>query len=74
LIIDIIKIYYIIIRIVIKMNVEDKRRRLKKRWLDTIENDMRAVGVCVGDLENRDEWRFRATVADSKVGEKAKEA
>jgi hypothetical protein len=42
-----------------KMNVEGKtgRGRPKKRWLDTIENDMRAVGVCLGDVKNRDEWR-----------------
>jgi hypothetical protein len=40
-----------------KINVEGKRERgrPKKKWLDTIENDMRAVGVYVGDLENRDE-------------------
>jgi len=38
------------------MNVEAKRGRgkLKKRLLDTIENDMRTVGLCVGDVENRD--------------------
>jgi len=31
-----------------KMSVEEIRRkkRPKKRWLDTIENNMRAVGVC----------------------------
>jgi hypothetical protein len=27
---------------------------------------MMAVGVCVGDVENRDEWRFRIRVADPK--------
>jgi hypothetical protein len=39
-----------------KMNVEGKRgrERPKKRWLDSIENDMNAVGAC-GDVENRDE-------------------
>jgi hypothetical protein len=37
-----------------KMNVRRKsgRRRPKNRWLDTIENDIKAVGVCVGDVEN----------------------
>jgi hypothetical protein len=35
------------IRVVIKMNIEGKRERgrPKKRWLDTIENDMKAVSV-----------------------------
>jgi hypothetical protein len=35
-----------------KMNVEGKsvRGRPKKRWLDTIENNMRAVGVYVVEL------------------------
>jgi len=28
--------------------------------------DMRAVGVNVGDVENRDKWRFRKKVANSK--------
>jgi len=34
-------------RVVMKINVEGKRGRgiTQKRWLDTIENDMRAVGV-----------------------------
>jgi hypothetical protein len=42
------------------MNIEGKRERgrPKKRWLDTIENDMKAVSVWVGNVENRDEWRF----------------
>lgn len=39
-----------------KINVEGKRERgrPKKIWLNTIEHDMRAVGVCIGigDLEN----------------------
>jgi hypothetical protein len=37
-----------------KMNVKEKRgrRRPKKSWLDTIKNDIRAVGVCVGDVES----------------------
>jgi len=32
------------------MNVEGKKGsgRPEKRWFDTIENDMRAAGVCVG--------------------------
>jgi len=49
------------VRVVMKMNVEGKIRRgkSKKRWLETIENDMRAVGVCKGDVENREKWRYR---------------
>jgi hypothetical protein len=45
-------------KMVMKMNVEGKRKRgkPKKRWLDT--NDK-----CV-DVENRDEWRFRTKVAN----------
>lgn len=33
---------------------------------NTIENDMRAISVCVGDVENRVKWRFRTKVADPK--------
>jgi len=32
-------------RVVMKMNVEEKRRIPKQRWLDTIENDMKAENV-----------------------------
>jgi len=31
------------VRVVIKMNVEGKRGRSKKRWLDTIKNDLRLL-------------------------------
>jgi hypothetical protein len=58
-----------VVRVVKKINVKGKRgrERSQKRWLDTIENDMRAaVGVCVGVVENRDEWRFKTRVADPK--------
>jgi hypothetical protein len=45
--------------------------RTKKRWLCYVENDMRAVGVYVGNVKNRDEWRFRTEVADLKwLGER----
>lgn len=39
------------------MNVERKteRRTPKKKQLNNIENDMRAVVVCLRDVENRDE-------------------
>jgi hypothetical protein len=52
-----------------KMNVEGKIRRgrqKKKRWLDTIENGIRIVDVCVGDVENRNEWKFRTRMIDPK--------
>jgi len=59
------------VRVVMKVNFEGKRRRPKNRWLDMTENDMRAVGVCVGDMENQDKWLFRTKVADSKyLGER----
>jgi hypothetical protein len=56
------------VRVVMKINVEEKRRRvrLKKIWLDMIENDMRAIGVWVGDIENRDKKRFWTRVANPK--------
>lgn len=38
----------------------------KKICFDKIENAMRAVGVCVGHVKNRDEWWFRTKVADLK--------
>jgi hypothetical protein len=49
------------------MKIEGKRgrRRPKKRWLDTIENDM-SVDVWIEDVENRNEWRFRTRVANPK--------
>jgi len=56
------------IRMVMKMNIEKKRERekSKKKWLDTTENDMRAAGVCVGDVEDRDKWSSRTRVTDHK--------
>jgi hypothetical protein len=49
-----------VVKVVMKMNVEEKRRRgrLKKRWLDMIENHKRAVSVCVGNVKNQDEWKL----------------
>jgi hypothetical protein len=35
-----------------KINVIEKRGRPKKRWLGMIENNMRTVGVCIGDVKN----------------------
>jgi len=44
------------VKVVMKMNVEGKRGRGRPKmiWLDTIENNMRAVRVCLGDVKNRD--------------------
>jgi hypothetical protein len=55
-----------------KINIEGKREIPNKRWLDAIESYMKAVGVCVVDVENRDEWRFRTRVADHNSWEKGK--
>jgi len=46
--------------------------------LDTIENDIRAVGVCIGDVENREKWKFKTKLGGQPkivgtVGRKAKE-
>lgn len=44
-----------------------RRRRPKKKWLDTIENDsIWAAGVFIGDVEGRSKWRFRIRMADFK--------
>jgi len=42
------------IRVVMKIVVVEKtgRGRPKKRWLDTIENDMNAAGLCEGDVKD----------------------
>jgi len=45
------------------MNIEG-RRRPKARCLDTIESDMRIVGVYVRNVEYRDKWKSRTRVAD----------
>jgi len=52
-----------------KMNVEGKgRKRKAKKEMDGFElrltMTLRAVGECVGDVENRDEWRIRTKVSD----------
>ena len=33
-----------------------KRGRLKKRWYDAVQNDMRRWGLDEEDKENRDRW------------------
>jgi len=34
--------------------MEKRKRKTTKEMLDTIENDTRAVGVCIGDVGNRE--------------------
>jgi len=53
-------------RVVVKMSVEGKRGRgrLKKRWLESIKKDMRAVGVCIRGVKDLDRWRFRTRVVN----------
>jgi hypothetical protein len=61
------------VRVIIKMIVEGKRGKgiSKRRWLDTIKNNMRAIGIYEGDVENRGERRFRTRMANPKwFGEK----
>jgi len=54
------------VRVVIKTNIVAKTGigRSKKICLDTVENNMRSTGVCVGNVENRDDRRSR-TKADA---------
>ncbi|KAL4092493.1 hypothetical protein QTP88_026994 [Uroleucon formosanum] len=52
------------VRKVLKMNVEGKRGRPKKRWLENIEKGIKVVGVYIGDVKNRYKWRLRTIVAD----------
>jgi hypothetical protein len=56
------------VRVFMKTNGERKKWREipQKRWFDTIEIDTKAVGVCVGDVENLDKWRLRTKFADLK--------
>lgn len=45
------------IKVVVKINVEGKkvRGRLENRWLDTIDNDIRAIGGRgIGNLDNQE--------------------
>jgi len=41
--------------------VIERKRGPKKRWLDIIESNMRAAGVCVGDVEDQCRLRRRVT-------------
>jgi len=54
------------VRKVMEMNVKGRRRRPKKKLLDTIGCDMRIAGVCVDDVRDRVNWRLRIQVTDLK--------
>lgn len=45
---------------VMKINVDGKRgkERSKKKWMETIEYDMRVVSKCVGDVNDSKKWRL----------------
>lgn len=45
--------------VAMKMNVCGNRGRPMKRRMETIESDMRVVNVRVGDVNDRDEWKYR---------------
>jgi len=55
-----------VVRTVMIINVEGRRGKLKKWWLNTIESDMRAAGVCPRDVEGRDKCSSKTRVSDSK--------
>jgi len=54
------------VRMVMEMNVEGRRGRPKKKWLDAFECDMRTAGVCVDDVGGRVKCEGLAQVADPK--------
>lgn len=60
-----------------RMNVDEKRGRPNTRWLNMIENNIRATGVCmcvcVRDVEDRDKWRSWTRVLTLNSGEENKE-
>jgi len=43
------------------MELKEEGEDRKKKWLNTIEEDMKIAGVCV---EDRAEWRFKTNVTD----------
>lgn len=42
------------------------KRRTKKINGLIKQSDMKATGVCAGDVEGRDKWKFKKTEADSQ--------
>lgn len=53
------------LRSVIRMNVGRRRGRLKKRWFDTIDKDVRTADMCVGNVEDCDKSMSKLKVTDS---------
>jgi len=49
-----------------KRRFGSSKNRPKKKWLNTIEEDMRIAGVCMVNVGDRAEWRFKTKVANSK--------
>lgn len=52
------------VRTVVEMNVERRRGRPMKKWLNAIDCDTRINGVCVEDVGDCVKWRFRTKVTD----------
>ncbi|VVC36809.1 Hypothetical protein CINCED_3A011313 [Cinara cedri] len=52
------------VSIKMKIAVEEKkgRERSKNRWLDTVENGMRTMGVCENEVGDRVKWQFMMKV------------
>jgi len=48
------------------MNIEERRGRPKKKWVNTIEDDIRTAGVCVVFVGDLAKWRFWIKVANPK--------
>jgi len=46
------------IRTVMEMNIDGRRGRPKKKWVNTIEEDMSTDGVYVEVVGDRAKWRF----------------
>jgi len=49
------------------MSVDGKRGRgrLKKRWFEVIDCDMRMTGVCEEDAKDRSKWKLRTRAPNS---------
>jgi hypothetical protein len=46
--------------------LQGKEENEKKKRLHMVANVIKAVVICVGDVENIDEWRFRVRAANTK--------